>query len=278
MSTSPSNPRSTAPGWDKWHDWNARAMAPVTSWMCTAAGAAPGARILDLACGTGLPALALAERVGSGGSVIATDVAADMLAACSRRAHAAGVALDLREMDMHAPAFDDASFDAVTLAFALMFSPDPAKVTTAMRRVLRPGGRAAVAVWDEPARNPFFTTIFGPILYATNAPPPSPTAPGPFRLSPPGELARVLTAGGLVDVVVERVAIVFAFDSVDHHWECCCDMAAPLKNATLSLPAPEVAALRGAVADAIAGHVDAASGRVSFTQSVLCASARAPGV
>lgn len=274
MSNSPSNPRSTAPGWEKWHEWNARAMMPVTSWMCTAAGAAPGARILDLACGTGIPALALAERVRPGGSVIATDVAADMLAACGRRAQAAGLELSLREMDMHAPAFDDASFDAVTLAFALMFSPDPVGVMSGVRRLLRPGGRAAVAVWDEPARNPFFTTIFGPVLSAINAPPPSPTAPGPFRLSPPGELARVFTAAGLTDVVVEPVAVVYTFDSIDAHWECCCDMAAPVRNATLSLPAAEVAALRRAVADAIAPHVDTATGRVSFTQSALCASAR----
>jgi SAM-dependent methyltransferase len=274
MSETPSNPRSTAPGWEKWHRWNASAMAPVTGWMCTAVGAAPGAHVLDLACGTGLPALALAERVRPGGAVTATDVDADMVAACGRRAHAAGVELALRQMDMHAPAFDDASFDGVTLAFALMFSPDPVQVMRGIGRLLRPGGRTAVAVWNEPARNPFFTTIFGPVSRALGAPPSSPTAPGPFRLSPPGELARVFTEAGLTDVVVEPVALVYAFDSVDAHWECCVDMAPPVRNAALSFPPDDLAALRRAVTDAIAPHVDAATGRVSFTQSALCASAR----
>jgi SAM-dependent methyltransferase len=264
---------SVAPGWEKWHDWNSRAQAPVTAWLCDAVGAAPGMQVLDLACGTGHPALTLAARVVPGGTVTATDVAADMLAACGRVAAAAGVDLTLREMDMHAPAFADSSFDAVTLAFALMFSPDPVKVMSGVRRLLRPGGRTAVAVWDEPARNPFFTTMFASVANALDAPSPPPSAPGPFRLSPPGELARVLAAADLADVVVEPVAIEYAFDSVDAHWTCASDMAPPVRNASLTLSADRVAALRRTIADAIAPYTDA-TGRVRFTQSVLCARAR----
>src|SRR5688572_27928566 len=51
-------------GWEKWHDWQAEPMRPVVDWYCTAIGARPGMRVLDAACGTGLPSLAIATGVG----------------------------------------------------------------------------------------------------------------------------------------------------------------------------------------------------------------------
>src|SRR5687767_87665 len=155
--------------------------APITAWFCEVTGAAPGQILLDAACGTGLPSLALAGRVRPGGKVIATDISSEMLAAARRKAEAAGIDnIEHRVMDVATLGFPDASFDAVTCSFGLMFCPDPVKAASELRRVLRPGGRFAIAVWDEPAKNPFFRTVFDSVARFVQRPPPDPRAPGPF--------------------------------------------------------------------------------------------------
>src|SRR5215831_7521623 len=78
-------------GWEKWHDWQEQVMRPVTDWHLRAVRAAPGLRILDVACGTGLPALALAERIGPSGTVTAVDASPKMLEALGRKSRAAGL-------------------------------------------------------------------------------------------------------------------------------------------------------------------------------------------
>src|SRR5204862_7901916 len=144
-------------------------------------------------------------------------VVADMLAACERRARAASLNnVECRELDMHdLRGIADASIDAVTCGFALMFSADPVKVLREMRRVLKPGARLALCVWDEPAKNPYFTTMFGAMGAITGAPPPPADAPGPFKLAPPGELARVLGEAGFREIAIEPVPSTFEFESLE---------------------------------------------------------------
>src|SRR5512139_2173868 len=239
--------QSTAPGWEAWNGHYKQQMASVFAWMIRQIDARDGMTVLDLACGPGQPAIPTAQRVAPRGKVIATDVAADMLAACERLARAEGVTnLELREMDMHAIGLPDASVDAVTCGFALMFSPEPAQVLAAIRRVLRPGGRIAVVVWDEPAKNAFFTTMFGAIGQFVSMPAPSPTAPGPFRLAAPGELARLVAEAGFADITVESVPVTMWFDSVDQHFEMNRAMAAPLMRLAASLPPADLVRLRAA--------------------------------
>src|SRR5262245_22671536 len=212
---------STAAGWEQWADWTLRQQQAVVDWLCRAAALAPGMKVLDVASGAGQPAIQVAALVGPTGRVIATDVASDMLAACERRARAAGVTnVEVREADMHdLRGIADASVDAVTLGFALMFSPDPVRVMKEIKRVLVPGGRVALCVWDEPAKNPFFTTMFGAIAeVAPPQPPPSADAPGPFKLAPPGALEGVLRDAGFRDVATAPVSFMFDFDSVEQHW------------------------------------------------------------
>src|SRR5262249_39373848 len=139
---------STAPGWEKWAAWNEEQQRPIIEWLVDHAEVGVGRTLLDLASGVGQPAIEAARR---GARVVATDVAADMLAGCGRRAKASNVTLELRELDMHdLRSFADGSVDAVTCGFALMFSPDPVKVLREIQRVLKPGRAFALAVWDEP--------------------------------------------------------------------------------------------------------------------------------
>jgi len=260
-------------GWETWHDTNARCMHTVVERVCELIAPAPGERLLDVACGTGLPALALAERVAPGGSLLATDLSPDMLAAAERIAQRQGAHnITFRPMSAEALTVPDASFDAVTCCFGLMFSPEPQKAAGELWRALRPGGRLAVTVWDEPAKNPLFTTTFGPLRARVPGPPPDPKAPSMFGLADRGGLERLFRDAGFHEVRVEPLPFVAPLESVALHWRMFSAMAPPLKAAVQSLPPEEVEALRAAVADAVAPYVE--DGRVALPAAALVVSAR----
>jgi ubiquinone/menaquinone biosynthesis C-methylase UbiE len=122
--------------------------------LCDAANIVPGQRVLDVACGTGALTLAVAERV-AGGAVLGLDASREMLAV-ARRKHA-----DIEWHDGRAESlpFADASFDAVVSQFGLMFFDDRAAALREMQRVLRPGGRMAVAVCDALDRSPGYSAL-----------------------------------------------------------------------------------------------------------------------
>jgi len=121
--------------------------APFGQWAGRVAGAAPvqpGQRVLDVACGTGVLARAVADQVGPAGSVGGLDLNEGMLArGCPQ---SPGIAW--RRVAAESLPFRDGAFDAIVSQFGLMFFKDPSRAIREMLRVLRPGGRAAVAVCD----------------------------------------------------------------------------------------------------------------------------------
>jgi SAM-dependent methyltransferase len=152
-----------------------------------------------------------------------------------------------------------------------MFPPDPVRAASEIRRVLKPGARFATAVWDVPAKNPFFTSITGVLAEFVTMPPPDPTAPGVFRLAPPGELERVLNAAGFSTVAVEARPITLTYTSLDEYWEIMTALAAPLKAAIASLDADQTARLKARVFESLKPHM--AGDTVSLAATPLCASA-----
>ena len=203
---------------------------------------------------------------------MATDLSPDMVEVTKRRVARLGLDnLDVKEMDAQSLTFGDASFDAATCRFGLMFCPDPVLAASEVRRVLKPGGRFAVVVWDVPPKNPFFTSIAGVLGEFMPMPPPDPTAPGVFRLAPPGELDRVLTAAGFSAVSIEPRPITLSYASLDEYWQIMTDLAAPLRSAIATLGAADVDRLKARVFEALKPHMDGALVRLAAVP--LCASA-----
>ena len=174
-------------------------LAPAQAAMLAMAVPAAGEHVLDVACGTGVASEVVADAVGAKGGVLGVDISQAMVDAAAARAKAQGL-VNLRFARMDAERLDlaDASFDLVLCALGLMYLPDPAAGLREMRRVLRPGGRVAVAVWGERARCGW-STVF-PIVDAEVI---SDVCPLFFQLGQPGALAAELARAGF-EVTQER--------------------------------------------------------------------------
>jgi SAM-dependent methyltransferase len=123
--------------------------------LADVAGTGPGQSVIDVACGTGIVARTVAERVGSDGRVVGVDLNPGMLAVARR----VRPGLDWRQADVTALPFDEASFDAALCQMALMFFPDRTAALREMARVVRPGGIVGLcvpaALDQQPAYGPF---------------------------------------------------------------------------------------------------------------------------
>jgi enediyne biosynthesis protein CalE5 len=260
-----------AGGWGAWLDWTEGNFKPLTDWCREAAGWNPGARILDVACGAGYPALAAAQGVRPSGAVVATDISPEMVAVASRRATAEGLDnIQFLEMDAEDLRFENESFDAATNAYGLMFCPSATRAISEVRRVLKPGGRFAVVTWDEPARNPFFTVIGGVAARFLSLTPPDPGGLGPFRFAPSGKLESELRAGGFAQVHLEALPITVEFGSVAEYCQIFSDYA--WKSRVAALSAAQSAQFRDAVGEAAQPYLE--GGRLRLVATSLCASGR----
>ena len=141
-------------GWDRaachyersWQDQ----LEPAQTTLLEMACLAPGERVLDVACGTGLVTLRAAALVGPNGTVIGTDLSEDMVVTARDRARTRGIPnVTFERMDAEETLLDADAFDVALCALGLMYVPDPEKAVVEMHRVLRPGGRATCAVWGQ---------------------------------------------------------------------------------------------------------------------------------
>jgi SAM-dependent methyltransferase len=147
-------------------------------------------------------------------------------------------------LDLEDIAQPDASYDVVLCREGLMLTPDPARAAGEIRRVLRPGGRVALAVWAERERNPWLGIVLDAASAQIGAPVPPPGAPGPFSLSDPDRLARLLADAGLDDVSVGELSVPARADSFDEWWARTVALAGPMTKLLGSLPAAAAKALR----------------------------------
>ncbi|NIP81029.1 MAG: methyltransferase domain-containing protein [Gemmatimonadetes bacterium] len=177
--------------------------------VAEAAGVAPGQRVLDVACGTGVLARHAAERVGPEGEVVGVDPNEGMLAVAERLAPE----LEWRRGVAESLPFGDGVFDAVVSQFGLMFFDDPAASLGEMVRVLRPGGRLAVAVWAGLEDTPGYRSMVA-LLREEIGDEPADALTAPYSLGDVGRLRSLLSSAGLDGARIETVEGEARFESV----------------------------------------------------------------
>jgi ubiquinone/menaquinone biosynthesis C-methylase UbiE len=206
-----------APGWAKWEEAVTRWMEPATVVMLEMAGVIPGTRVLDLACGAGSQTLIAAQRVGAQGHVLASDISATMLQHVQENAQTAQlgnvstILSAAEELDVAAE-----SFDAAICRLGLMLFVEPSKALGAVRRALRPGGKAAIVVFTTPAANAFMAKPMQILLRHAGKEPPPPGQPGIFSLGAPGVMQRLLTESGFASVELRTLAVPLRMRSAMH--------------------------------------------------------------
>jgi SAM-dependent methyltransferase len=184
----------------------ARSIMGVADAVCEALDPRAGARVLDVACGSGNGALVAARRYCR---VTGVDYVSALLERARQRAAAEGSEIDFREGDAQDLPFGDASFDAALSIFGVMFAPDQPRAARELLRVCRPGGRVALASWTpEGAVGDFFRAG------ARLVPPPPGLVP-PVRWGTEAGL-RELLGDRTRDLVIERRRVVEHFLSVEH--------------------------------------------------------------
>jgi ubiquinone/menaquinone biosynthesis C-methylase UbiE len=203
-----------AAGWQRGAAARAAFLGPITERMLDLAAVGPGSRVLDVGAGTGEQTLLAAHRVGPTGSVLATDIAASMLASAAAAARQAGLFnVATRVLDARALALDPASFDAAISRNALMFMSERERVLAGIRRALKPGRQFAVIVFSTAEQNP--TVVLTRVVRRHAGVPPLPVEdPGLFALGDPGVLEALYAQAGFRDVAVQALPVVRRFASV----------------------------------------------------------------
>jgi SAM-dependent methyltransferase len=219
--------------------------AAVSERMLDLARPRPGDRVLELACGPGGVGLAAAERVSPGGEVVLSDVTREMTSIASARASSLGLSnVRTCELDLEQIAEPDASYDVVLCREGIMLVPDPSRAAREIRRVLRPGGRVALAVWGPRERNPWLAVLFDAASAQLGAPVPPPGIPGPFSLQDRRELAALLAGADLSEVVISEVPNPLRVTSFEEWWVVVAALSGPLARRLAALPEPARLAIR----------------------------------
>jgi len=165
--------------------------------VCDAAGLAPGRRVLDVACGTGVLARAALARVQPGGTVVGLDCNADMLDVARR----SEPEIEWKLGQAEALPIPGATLDAVISQFGLMFFEDRIKALQEMWRVLRRGGRLAVAVWGPVEEAPGYAAMVALLqrLFGTRA---AEALRAPYSLGDPQTLGSLVEAAGILEAKI----------------------------------------------------------------------------
>ena len=203
---------SAADGWARWGAVRA-ALVPATEKMLDLAGIVSGSRVLDIGCGAGEQTIIAAQHVGESGHVLATDIAAPMIADTEKNVAEAGLRnVSTRVCSAEALADGGEVFDVAISRFVLMLIPDPVAVARAVLAVLRPGGTFAAMVHGDPEKNPL-NTLSTDILARHGGKMINMNKPGFFALADHARLGAVLQNAGFVDVAVSSMPIVRQLDN-----------------------------------------------------------------
>jgi SAM-dependent methyltransferase len=244
---------AVASGWERRDRFISEGARPVTDRLLTELDPRPGQEILEVGGGLGEVGRRAAELVRPGGRVLVIDQSPAMVEA-ARRLGAQHDNLEVRVLDAQALDLDSASVDGVVSRFAYMLVPDPVAALTEARRVLRPGGRLALAVWAAPEENPWGSTIGRSLVELGIVERPEPDTPGPFRLADPARLESLVRGAGFAEPTVAGVDVTMRYASFDEYWDVTRDLSMSLREALARVPESAAAELRSRVDESLAQY------------------------
>lgn len=266
----------TTPNWDnhsraqasrQWRRQSAMMGQHVTEAIVAAAQVQPGMRVLDVACGSGEPAISIASLLNGTGEVIGIDLAqAALQTAIDRAAQRQLTNVRFQPADAHELPFSDSSFDRVTSRLGIMFFSDLPRALHEMYRVLKPGGRIVLLAWG-PMDQPYFETTIGTVLRTMPGTTFPDSAKNMFAFGQPGVLAQKLTDAGF-SAVEEKFSIepwVWPGTPQDV-WEYFQDVAVPFAPLLKSVPPENRGRVDTAVLQAIGRYYDGQE--IKFTATV----------
>jgi SAM-dependent methyltransferase len=242
-----------AEGWEAKRDAMRTNTMPVSAWLIDAIDPQPGHTLLELAAGPGDTGLLAAELVEPGGTLICSDFSPEMLQVAQRRAEELGIRnVRFKQIDADT-SFDveAASIDGVLCRWGYMLMADAGNALRETRRILRPGGRVALAAWAEPEANPWHRTAGRALVERGLLEPPQPGTPGPYSWAEPGHIGTLLDAAGFAEHHVEPLDFAFHYRSPADWWQTLLSCSSSMSNA--------VAAASDDVVDEIAAQLDEAA-------------------
>jgi len=273
---------NTTPDWgtsfrltasEKWKAKSAAMGRDVTEALVDYAQPQPGMRVLDLASGTGEPAISIATRIAPTGHVTALDLSADLLAIAAERANQRGLTnVAIQQADAQQLPFPDQQFHLATSRFGVMFFPDTIRALRELHRVLKPGARACFAVWG-PKEQPYFASTIGTVHRHIGGPLLAPGGPDPFRFSRPGSLSEALSEGGFSSPQEETRTVPWTWPGpAEEAWEQQRAIATPFLSLFERVPPDAWPKINAEVHAAIRHHEK--NGTIEFSATIVLASAR----
>jgi ubiquinone/menaquinone biosynthesis C-methylase UbiE len=236
----------------------------------------PGMRVLDMACGTGEPAISIATRLNGTGEVVGVDISPEPLKIGKGRARERGLTnIRFQQGDVQQLPFEDAIFDRITCRLGVMFFADLPRALREMRRVLKTGGRATLLAWGK-MEQPYFETTIGTILRTLPELQLPASGKNMFKFGDRAVLADAMRAGGFSPVEENFTSVPWNWPGkTEDLWAYFQEVTVPFKPLFEAIPAERRDEVNSRVLDALRGRYH--NNQVQFDAEILIASGIAAG-
>ncbi|ADO75183.1 class I SAM-dependent methyltransferase [Stigmatella aurantiaca] len=181
---------------------------PLEDLLVEAVFAGSESQVLDVGCGTGSTALAVARRLGAKGRCIGIDISEPMITAARARAERENTPASFIRANAQNHAFEPASFDMILSRFGVMFFDDFVQAFANLRRAAKDGAELRFIAWRSLSENPFVTTAehaAAPLL--PNLPARRLDGPGPFAFADQGRVSRILEESGWAEIDIRPIDV-----------------------------------------------------------------------
>jgi len=243
----------SAKGWEAHAEELRRFTLPVSSWMVDAIQPQPGDTLLELAAGPGETGFLAAEMIRPGGTLISSDLVPEMLMIAQRRAEE--LKLDnvrFKQIDAETSIdIEAARIDGVLCRWGYMLMAEPGNALRETRRVLKPGGRLALAAWAGPDDNPWSALTGRELVRRGLVERPDPDAPGQFAWAKEGVIAEQLAQAGFVDFEVDSVGFEQVYRDFEDFWRTQSELSGQMRRGLAAAEPEETEALKADIREQV---------------------------